>query len=216
VSREFSIATTTHGRVLVEDAAVSSAGSPAGLIVAFHGYGQNAEDLLAEVLRIPGASGWRVASVQALHPFYTRDNQRVIASWMTRQNREQAIADNIEYVDRAIDRIGYQGALVCVGFSQGAAMAYRAGVAGRHSASGIIALAGDVPPELRADRGHAWPPVLIGVGDRETWYTPDKVQADLTFLEAAGAPHQVVRFKGGHEWTAAFRSAVAAWLAARK
>jgi predicted esterase len=216
VSRELSIPTTIHGRVLVEDAAVASSGRSRPLIVAFHGYGQNAEDLLGDVLAIPGTSAWRVASVQALHRFYTRDHQRVIASWMTRQNRSEAIADNVEYVDRVIDRLGGGDPLVCLGFSQGAAMAYRAAIAGRHPAAGILVLAGDIPPELKADRRDIWPPVLIGVGSRDTWYSPEKVEADVAFLEARGVPHQVVRFEGGHEWTAEFKDAAAAWLATRR
>jgi hypothetical protein len=88
VTRVLSVETSTHGRVLIEDAAGSSSGLTA---VAFHGYGQTAEDVLNEVRAIPGAAGWRLASVQALHRFYTRADQRVVASWMTRQDREQAV-----------------------------------------------------------------------------------------------------------------------------
>ena len=115
------IETPTHGRVLYDDAA----GRSAGLIVAFHGYGQSADDMLADVHRIPGAGRWRIASVQGLHRFYARDQQTVIASWMTRQDREFAIADNLTYVGKAIDRLELRAtALVFAGFSQGASMAY--------------------------------------------------------------------------------------------
>ena len=47
---------------------------------------------------------WLAVAIQALHPFYTR-SQRVVASWMTRQNREAAIADNISYIDRVINQV---------------------------------------------------------------------------------------------------------------
>ena len=51
--------------------------SPArGAIVGFHGYGQNADTMLDELRRIPGADAWRLVSVQALHRFYTRNDQR--------------------------------------------------------------------------------------------------------------------------------------------
>ena len=49
--RSLSIPTTTHGRVVVEDAAAS----PVGLLVAFHGYAQSADETLADVRTIPGA-----------------------------------------------------------------------------------------------------------------------------------------------------------------
>ena len=207
--RSLSLSTTTHGRVVVEDAAAS----PVGLLVAFHGYGQSADETLAEVRKIPGAGAWTIASVQGLHRFYNRNSEKVIASWMTRQDRDDAIADNIAYVDRAIDAVGSRVPIVFVGFSQGASMAYRAAVLGSHRATGIIALGGDMPPELRAAPvACPWPPVLIGAGERDKWFTSAKVEADAAFLAAQQVPHDVVRFAGAHEWTDEFRSAAGRWL----
>jgi len=208
--RTLSISTPTHGRVLIED----SAGQPVGLLVLFHGYGQNAERMLDDARLIPGATSWRLASVQALHQFYARDNTTVIGSWMTRQARDLAIADNFEYIDRVIAAIGEPlTPLVFAGFSQGVAMAYRAAVRGKHPASGILALAGDIPPELKESREtDRWPPVLVGVGEDETWYAPGKVANDRRFLSASNIPHEIVVFHGGHEWTDEFRDAAGRWL----
>ena len=211
-ARVLTLETTTHGRILIEDAAVAPA---AGTIVAFHGYGQRADDILAEIGRVPGVSRWRVAAVQALHRFYSRNDERVIASWMTREDRDLAVADNVAYVDRAVDAVQHAGALVFAGFSQGAAMAHRAAALGRHAAAGVIALAGDIPPEVKAARAaRPWPPVLIGAGDTDTWYTPPKVDADVAFLQSQGVRVELVRFHGGHEWTDEFRAAAGRWLAA--
>ena len=44
-----------------------------------------------------------LVSVQGLHRFYQRRTNEVIASWMTRQDRELAIADNLAYVEGVID-----------------------------------------------------------------------------------------------------------------
>jgi predicted esterase len=209
------IETPTHGRVLIDDE-----GGDAGWVVGFHGYGQNADDILNDVRRIPGIDRWRIASVQALNRFYTRD-EGIVASWMTRQDRELVIDDNLAYVDRSVDTIlefypspkTHAPRLIYAGFSQGAAMAYRAAVLGRHHPAGIIALGGDVPPEVTAagPRAH-WPKVLIGAGKNDRWYTADKVDRDAAFLRACGVDHEVVRFDGGHEWNEAFRVAVGKWL----
>ena len=217
--RTIAVETTTPGRVLVEDAAGSASGR---LLVAFHGYGQNADEMLSDVRAIPGASGWQIISVQALHRFYTRNDQGVVASWMTRQDREHAIGDNILYVDRVIDTIRGQGQgprvqdgpVVFLGFSQGVAMAYRAALLGRHFAAGIIALAGEIPPEItsRPASGVPWPRVLIGVGSQERWYVADELNADVSFLKSQNVDHEVVRFNGGHEWTTEFRTAAGRWL----
>jgi predicted esterase len=214
MNRTLSVETLTHGRVVVRDATDSPA---RGVIVAFHGYGQSAETILADLHDVSGVDAWTVVSVQALHRFYARGDQAVIASWMTRQDRVQAIADNVAYVDRAIDAAlqaqspvnGPQPPIVCVGFSQGAAMAYRTAVLGRRKSAAVIALGGDVPPDIDLTRA---PPVLIGVGARDTWYPVEQVRADTARLEAAGVLHEVVTFAGGHEWTDAFRVAVGRWL----
>src|SRR4029453_14158470 len=89
------IPTTTHGRYLVDR---PSGVGPFPLLVGFHGYKESAEHMLAELVRIRGERPWLLASVQALNRFYDRDNAKVIAGWMTRQDRELAIADNIAYV----------------------------------------------------------------------------------------------------------------------
>jgi predicted esterase len=208
------IETPTHGRVLIEEAAD---GTPSHLLVAFHGYGENAEDVLEQARTIPGISSWRIAAVQALHRFYRRDHRKVIANWMTRQDRDAAIADNVEYVNRAVSRLEADGdvtRLVFLGFSQGASMAYRAALLGGHRADGIIALCGDIPPELKIGDGRACPPVLIGAGVDDEWYTRAKLEADVEWLASRGATRQVVRFAGRHEWTDEFRATAGAWLAA--
>lgn len=209
---------------------IEEASHPAGLLIGFHGYGQVAEDIHEQLALIPGTEHWTKMSIQALNRFYTRGDSKVVANWMTRQDRDLAIADNIAYAKAAIDealrtshsapRTSHSAPrtphlaprTVCVGFSQGASMAYRAALRSGHEAAGIIALAGDIPPEIKDDHSVAWPKVLIGVGDREEWYAGDKLDADLAFLTTRGVDHQVVRFTGGHEWTDEFRAAVGTWL----
>lgn len=212
---------TVHGRVLVERAV-----GAVGVLVGFHGYAQTAEDMLEQLQQIPGADRWTKVSIQALHLFYIRGDSKVVANWMTRQDRELAIADNIAYVHSALEHAGFSprvtpGAeapglrLVMLGFSQGAAMAYRAALHSPHPVSGIVALGGDIPPELKADASLTWPPVLIGAGDREEWYAGEKLDVDLAFLQAGGITHQIARFDGGHEWTDEFRQAVGLFLQER-
>ena len=80
---------------------------------------------------------------------------------MTRQDRELAIADNLAYVDGVIDAASREMAatparLVLAGFSQGVAMAFRAAAAATtRRVDGVIAVGGDVPPEIDAARSPA-------------------------------------------------------------
>ena len=191
----------THGRYLVEE------GPTERLLVGFHGYGENADVSLAEMMKIPGVEHWTVVAVQALHRFYKGRSPIIAASWMTSQDRERGIADNIDYVRSVVAERPTPRRLVFLGFSQGAAMAYRAAYNHPH-ASGVIALAGDVTPDIEGPL----PPVLIGRGTREDWYTDEKLKKDLSILSNITTVTTCV-FEGGHEWTDEFRRVAGEFLA---
>jgi predicted esterase len=176
--------------------------------------------MLDVLQRIRGDRRWLLVSVQALNRFYTR-TQDVVGNWMTREDRELAIADNIAYVASVVAAVrrDYRTTpeVVYAGFSQGVAMAYRAlAFAANESAnsagpgfspgirpSGGILLAGDVPPDVIPRLG-SLPPLLIGRGTTDEWYTESKAAADLALFAAAGISPQVHVFEGGHAWDEGF------------
>jgi predicted esterase len=207
-----SVEAKTHGRVLVRRTP-----SPCGVIAGFHGYLENAGIQLARLASIPGADRWTLVSVQALNRVYRGRSQEVVASWMTKQDREIAIADNIEYAASAV-RVARDGAaarVVYAGFSQGGQMAFRAAVRGDQAPLGIICVGADVPPELLADAGVRFPPVLLVRGAGDEWHTQTKHDADLTALRARGVDVEPFVHCGGHEWTAEVAAAAGRWLDGR-
>jgi predicted esterase len=209
------IATGTHGRFLLEHP--SSAGS-APLLVGFHGYGEDAGVQLERMRRIPGADRWRLVSVQGLHRFYQRRTNEVVASWMTRQDRELAIADNLAYVDQVLAAVDREnpGAprLVFTGFSQGVAMMFRAAVAA-HSVDAVIAVGGDVPPEIEPSVLTRVKRALVCHGERDEWYTADVFSRDVQRLRGAGVHVEPLDFPGGHEWSTEVVEAAATLLRER-
>ena len=202
-----------HGRYLLEPAATEA---PEGLLVGFHGYGEDAAAHFEELHRIPGSERWHRAAVQALHPFYTRAGE-VVACWMTKQDRERAIEDNVRYVGDAVAalkrELGEPARLVFTGFSQGVAMTWRAASRSGHPCHGVVALAGDVPPEV----GEAGPlpaglPALLGRGTADTWYTGGKMDADLEVLARHGVDVETCVFEDGHVWAPDFVAAAGRFL----
>src|SRR5258706_2712126 len=126
VVREINVPVTTHGRVLVAEPREAR---PLRLLAGFHGYAQNADDMMTMLRDIPEAGNWTVMSVQALHRFYRGRSDVTVASWMTRQDRERLIGDNVAYVDAAIAAVAGGRAierLLFFGVSQGLAMAFPA------------------------------------------------------------------------------------------
>ncbi len=201
----------THGVALVQPA---HAAASRGLVVGFHGYMETALVEMNRLLTIPGSSLWTLVSIEGLHRFYRGRSQEVVASWMTRTDRDVAIADNLSYVATALDEIPHDPStrVVFTGFSQGVAMAFRAGVLGRDRASGIISVGGDVPPELLADSALRFPPVLFARGTRDEWLTQPRFEMDVAALTARGVAAQPLLYDGAHEWTADVARAAGVFL----
>jgi len=203
-----------HGRYLVD---VPAGAGPHPLLVGFHGYQENAEIHLEELRRVPGASRFVLVAVQSLHLFYTKGGG-VVGSWMTKVGREHAIADNIRYVATVVAEVKRDvptgGGLVYAGFSQGASMAYRAAARSGQACDGVVALGGDIPPEIAEDASARLPPVLVGRGEADHWFTQEKLEQDLERLARLRVSVRSVTFPGGHEWTDAFRAAMGEFLRA--
>jgi predicted esterase len=211
------IAATTHGRYLVSPPATDG---PAPLLVGFHGYAEPAEAQLERLRAIPGVAKWLIASVQALHRFYRGRTDEVVAGWMTRQDRDLAIADNLAYVSAVVEALAGEfplaPTLVFAGFSQGVAMAFRAAASSARPVAGVMACGGDVPPELETASLGRVGAALIGRGLGDPWYTSAKLASDAARLRDAGVDLADLEFEGGHEWSAPFVDAAAAFLDRRR
>ena len=205
---------TVHGRYLVRP---HDSGAGGLWLVGFHGQGQTAQAFFGPLARVPHGGRWLVASVQGLNRWYAGRSNEVVANWMTRQDRELAIAGNVAYVDTVCDQLerefGAPRAIVFAGFSQGVAMAYRAGLLGRRACAAIVAAGGDVPPELKGAAPRAWPRVLAATGARDEWYTPARLEEDAAFLRTVRPDARALVFDGGHEWGDALADAAGALLA---
>jgi len=213
---ERTIATGAHGRYLLEPPSTSGA---APLLVGFHGYGEAAEAQLDRMRRIPGADRWLLVSIQGLHRFYNRRANEVVASWMTRQDRELAIDDNLAYVAAVLAEVcrDHPAAprTVFSGFSQGVAMTFRALAASPAPIDGVIAAGGDVPPELDAAVVGRAQAAVVCRGTRDEWYTSVIFERDVQRLQQAHVAVRAVEFEGGHEWSDAVIQAAAAFLRER-
>lgn len=191
------IKTLVSGRYVIRK---PSAQAPNHLLVGFHGYGQVAENELAILEGIVGASDWMCCSVEALHPFY-QGKGMVGANWMTSRNRELMIEENVSYVNAVIhelyDNYSLEGNLVYHGFSMGAAMAVRAALLGGHEHTAVMLLGGNIPPEY--EKLEKLGKVHIARGNADRLYTRKEFERDRKRLESSGAPFEYCCFPGGHE-----------------
>jgi predicted esterase len=203
----------THGRYLV---AAPEHGVPRGILVGCHGYAEQAGIQMDRQQALAGLSDWLQVSVQGLHRFYRPRSREVIASWMTREDRDLAISDNRAFVSAVVDAVVREwqvaGPLVFAGFSQGVAMAFRAACVTAMPVAAVVALGGDVPPELDREALARIPAVLLGRGAHDQWYSPEQFAADEVRLRDAGVDVTVFTFAATHLWTPVFSDAVGSFL----
>ena len=195
---KFHISTSIRGKVLVK-----KANKPRVQLVGFHGYAEDAEIMFKrlESLSIPEAS---LISVQALHPFYKKDGT-VVANWMTKDDRELAIEDNINYIGNVLKELTDSVApVICLGFSQGVAMAYRTAFYFPDKISALVNLGGDLPPELSNMQIESKLRIAIARGDSDPYYLAQQFETDCKNLISNGFEISKLSFSGAHDWNDEF------------
>lgn len=186
------------------------------MLVGFHGYGETAEMQLERLRAIPGSDQWLVVSVEALHHFYVAQTFQIVASWMTRQQRELAIADNIAYVQSCLDLAAAEwGALpvvVFAGYSQGVSMGFRAALHVTQTVAGLITVGGDVPADITPEQLARIPNVLLARGATDELYRPRQFAKDQERFAGVPTNVQTTLIDIGHEWPAELSGFAAEFL----
>jgi predicted esterase len=171
-----------------------------------HGYGQLANAMI-EACSVLAAPDRLLVAPEALSRFYLRGgNGPVGATWMTREDRDNEIADYVAYLDlvaRRIDELGAHaaGRRNVLGFSQGAVTACRWACNGAMRFDSIVLWGGGVPPaasgETLRQRLSSARIVLVR-GDGDAVHDGAAVERDFERLRAAGATVRREIFSGGH------------------
>ncbi len=168
-----------------------------------HGHGMLAQGILHWFRQAERPHRLLVAP-EALSRFYTdvQGPRTVGASWLTREDRDNELADTMAYLDRAVALcVPPELPLEIHGFSQGVGIGARWAV---HTARGIrrlVCWAGGFPEDVGGDalaRVFGGRPVHMVIGETDTLVSPDRVEADAERLRQQGQPVALHRFVGGH------------------
>lgn len=172
--------------------------------IVLHGYGQLARYFLRKFEGLE--QGLLIAAPEGLSRFYTEEGHtRVGATWMTREDREHEIADQVTYLDAlATELLRTTGEvpLNVLGFSQGVATACRWSLSGNTTIHRLVLWAGGLPPEPDPPQLQAaWSKLDLHLvlGTQDQYAGDGDLQAQSARLRMANVPHQVHRFQGGHE-----------------
>jgi len=183
------------------------------LWIVCHGYGQLAAKFLEPFA--PLATPWRrIVAPEGLSRFYL-DRSRVGvntqagvgATWMTREDREHEIADQIVYLDALLDHLLPVASeshvrVRVLGFSQGVATVSRWLVRGRRVRPDEVVLwAGSFPADVDLSQFAsrlAGAPVVFAVGARDELASWAAADVEVGRFSAAGIDARLITFDGGH------------------
>ena len=173
--------------------------------VVLHGYGHLARYFLRKFERV--TEGLFIVAPEGLSRFYLDDaHTRVGATWMTREDREHEIADQVTYLDQltghCAERTPLNTPLGLLGFSQGVATACRWAVTGATRPERIILWGGTLPPEISATTFAtrlATCPIDIVQGEKDTIVPISAGTQAAARLREAGVTHSLHQHPGGHD-----------------
>jgi predicted esterase len=174
-----------------------------------HGYGQLAEPFVRAFAPISADHRVFVAP-EGLSRFYLDEPAKrhtespMGASWMTREDRENEIADYVAYLDDVaakVGRVAPNAAITVLGFSQGVATACRWLALGKARAARMILWGGSVPPDLPKDRGAQLfheASVTIVAGRKDMIVPVKFMQKERATLAEGGVTSEFMEHDGGH------------------
>lgn len=170
-----------------------------------HGYGQLANYFLRHFECLETKQTLVVAP-EGLHRFYwEKFSGRVVASWMTKEDREDDITDYVNYLDLLYEEVlasmkNKKVKIVVLGFSQGTATVCRWIANGRSHVDELILWAGTVPGDVEFPDGAVKQlKTYFVAGDADEFIKEDQVTECRDLLANKKLPVEIIRFEGKHE-----------------
>ncbi|MGB0175586.1 MAG: alpha/beta hydrolase [Owenweeksia sp.] len=170
-----------------------------------HGYGQLASYFIKK-FQLPELEDTLFIAPEGMHRFYLPENkERVGASWMTKEDRLNDIADYCGFLDavytRVLNKMDKPRSIGLLAFSQGVATACRWLANSAYHFDYMINWAGAFPPDLNFEKAVERMrnlPLQMVVGTKDQYITEEKLNEHLAFIRKKGFEPEVTRFEGGH------------------
>jgi len=173
------------------------------VIVVCHGYAQLANEFLDGFSSVMNEHQLFVAP-EGLHRFYHRGGgEKVVASWMTKEDRLDDIADYIGWLDAAAADV----LLLCppdvkitaLGFSQGAATVSRWASFGMTPIDHLVLWCGFFPPDLPLENPLKCKELTVVTASDDKYIDAATEAKNLASIATWFTTYKHLRFEGGHE-----------------
>lgn len=181
-------------------------GNEKELWLVFHGYGQLAEFFIRKFLPFDSEDRLIVAPEGTNYAYLKEFQGRVGANWMTKHERETAIANNHRFLDllmvEILEKFHFPPKIHVLGFSQGAATCTRWACQWSGQIDSLVLWAGGFASDLSLDLGRekfAHTRVLLVFGEQDELIREDQVKQQEDLVKGLGKPLITLKFEGGHE-----------------
>lgn len=171
-----------------------------------HGYAQLANYFLKKFTCLEDKKRLLIAP-EGLHRFYWEGfSGRVVASWMTKEDRLSDINDYVTFLDNLAletkNQLNKDIKLKVVGFSQGAATVCRWLALGNTKIDELI-IWGSVFPEdidyFKQKEKFKKAKIKVVIGTEDEYYTQEKIELELNNLHKKGIDFDFINYKGKHD-----------------
>jgi len=173
---------------------------PHTLIMVLHGYGMQASEFIKQFESVVKPGVWVVAP-EGLSRFYKKGfSGDVVASWMTRDDRQLEIDDYVSYLDALHQHLskGIELKTVLLGFSQGCATGSRWFSYGKSRVDEIILWCGEFAEDIKKFPD-VLPPLHYVYALQDEFIPPDRFEKQLEFIKGKGFQVYDYAFDGKHE-----------------
>lgn len=173
------------------------------VFIVLHGYAQLANYFLKWFKPIEQKENVIIAP-EGLHRFYWNGfSGRVVASWMTKEDRQDDITDYIQFLDQIYSSLPQGNYKIhLIGFSQGAATALRWTTLGKVKLNSLSLWAGAFPEDINYFEESNLLNQLnlhLIIGNQDEFYDTDKVNLLKEKLNLHNINFKLIQFEGNHK-----------------
>jgi predicted esterase len=176
------------------------------LWLVFHGYGQLAEFFIRKFLPFDSPNRVILAPEGTNYGYLKEFQGRVGANWMTKHEREIAIANNHRYLnllmERVLETFQKPPKIHVLGFSQGAATSTRWASQWNSQLDTLVLWAGGFAQDLSLDfcrKKFEHTNLILAFGEKDELIQEEQKKQQLELVETLGKRLTVLKFDGGHE-----------------
>jgi predicted esterase len=167
-----------------------------------HGYGQLADEFLTQFEKLQNEN-ILIVSPEGLHRFYTRGHESVVASWMTKVDREDDIRDYVSFLDsvyaKVMGGVAEHAKVIALGFSQGAPTVTRWAALGKSKIDELILWCSLFPDDVSPIEITKKISLTMVTASNDKFVSVEQARAQMEKMKELNVGLQHLEFEGGHE-----------------